>query len=42
VASSIQFLSKNLYIQSDSKLLLGFPWPIIFKMEIQNKTVYDI
>jgi hypothetical protein len=27
----------NVIIQSDSKLLSGFPWPIIFKSEIKNK-----
>jgi len=29
-------------IQGDSKLLSGFPWPIIFKPEKQNKTAYGI
>jgi hypothetical protein len=29
-------------VQGDSKLLSGFPWPIIFKPEIKNKTSYGI
>jgi DNA recombination-dependent growth factor C len=29
-------------IQHDSKLLSGFPWPIIFKPEEQNKTAYGL
>jgi len=29
-------------IQDDSKLLSGFPWPIIFKPEKQSKTAYGI
>jgi len=29
-------------VQGDSKLLSGFPWPIIFKPEKQNKTAYGI
>jgi hypothetical protein len=29
-------------IQSDSKLLSGFSWPIIFKPKQQNKNAYGI
>jgi hypothetical protein len=28
-------------MQSDSKLLPGFPWPIILNRKQQNKTVYE-
>jgi hypothetical protein len=38
------FLSVLLYMQCDSTLLSGFPWPIIFKPEKtkQNETAYGI
>jgi len=35
-------LNRKLLAQGDSKLLSGFPWPIIFKPEKQNKTAYGI
>jgi hypothetical protein len=28
--------------QDDSKLLKGFPWPVISKPETENKTAYGI
>jgi hypothetical protein len=30
------------FIQGDSKLLLEFPWPMIFKMDAISKTAYGI
>jgi hypothetical protein len=38
----LPFVNSSVKVQGDSKLLLGFPWPIIFKLEIKNKVAYGI
>jgi hypothetical protein len=42
VKNSVSSWDMVFEMQDDCKLLLGFPWPIIFKLEIKNKTAHGI